>query len=145
MIGLFYRGALAQQKGCCLVTMRPWVQVLETASCRNSGKGCVHKTQSGWILPWTLRKQELHSSDCPLLCIPVELIDTEYLPLPYRLPLRATRYPKKTSRLSPREHKTVGRRLLRQRLERVLQPCPWRKPINHMNRPEHVYMLHCRL
>lgn len=38
---------------CCLVTMRPRVQVLETASCRNAGKGCVLKTQSGRTLPRT--------------------------------------------------------------------------------------------
>jgi hypothetical protein len=25
--------------------MRSWIQVLETASCRNAGKGCVHKTK----------------------------------------------------------------------------------------------------
>jgi hypothetical protein len=27
--------------------MRSWVQLLETTSCRNTGKVCVHKTQSG--------------------------------------------------------------------------------------------------
>jgi hypothetical protein len=32
------RGALAQRESCFLVTMRSWVQVLETASCRNAGK-----------------------------------------------------------------------------------------------------------
>jgi hypothetical protein len=26
---------------------------LETASCRNAGKGCIHKFQSGRTLPWT--------------------------------------------------------------------------------------------
>jgi hypothetical protein len=31
--------------------MRSWVQVPETSSCRNAGKGCVHKTQSGRTLP----------------------------------------------------------------------------------------------
>jgi hypothetical protein len=35
--------------------MESWVQVLETASCRNAGKGCVHKAQSGWTLPQTLQ------------------------------------------------------------------------------------------
>jgi hypothetical protein len=45
--------------------MRSWVQVLETASCINAGKGCVHKTESGQILPRTLRKQELRASGCP--------------------------------------------------------------------------------
>jgi hypothetical protein len=37
------------------------LQVLETVSYRNVGKGCVHKTQSGQILPRTLRKQELYA------------------------------------------------------------------------------------
>ena len=49
--------------------MRSWVQVLETASCRNAGKGCVHKTQSGRTLPRTLCKRELHAPGCPFLCI----------------------------------------------------------------------------
>jgi hypothetical protein len=35
-----------------------WVQVLKTTSCKNAGKGCVHKTQSGQTLPQTLHKQE---------------------------------------------------------------------------------------
>jgi Leucine-rich repeat (LRR) protein len=34
------RGSLAQHLSCCLVTMRSWVQVLETASCRNAEKSC---------------------------------------------------------------------------------------------------------
>ena len=46
--------------------MRSWVQVLETASCRNAGRGCVQKTQSGRTLPWTLRKRELHDDDALL-------------------------------------------------------------------------------
>jgi hypothetical protein len=46
----------------CLVTMRSWVQVLETVSCRNTGKCRVHKTQSGQ----TLRKRELRAPGCPL-------------------------------------------------------------------------------
>jgi hypothetical protein len=50
------------------VTMRSWVQVLETATCRNAGKDCVHKTQSGRTLPWTLRKLELHAPGCPFIC-----------------------------------------------------------------------------
>jgi hypothetical protein len=33
----------------------------------------------------------------------------------------------KTSRLLPRGHRMVGLKLSRQRLERALQPCPWRK------------------
>jgi hypothetical protein len=45
--------------------MRSWVQALVTASCRNVGKDCVHKTQSGRTLPRTLRKQELRASGCP--------------------------------------------------------------------------------
>ncbi|XP_044382183.1 uncharacterized protein [Triticum aestivum] len=32
---------VSQLQSCCLVTMRSWVQVLETASYRNVGKGCV--------------------------------------------------------------------------------------------------------
>jgi hypothetical protein len=48
-----------------LVTMWPSVHVLETASCRNVGKGCVHKTQSGQTLSRTLRKQELRAPGCP--------------------------------------------------------------------------------
>jgi hypothetical protein len=42
-------------------------QVPETASCRNAGKGCVHKTQSGQTLPWALCKRELCAPSCPLL------------------------------------------------------------------------------
>jgi hypothetical protein len=42
-----------------------WVQVLETTSCRNVGKGCVHKTQSAQTLPWSLRKRELCAPGCP--------------------------------------------------------------------------------
>jgi hypothetical protein len=45
--------------------MKSWVQVLETASCKNAGKGYVHKTQSGRTLPYTLRKRELRAPDCP--------------------------------------------------------------------------------
>jgi hypothetical protein len=37
------------------MTMRSWVQVLETASCRNARKSCIHKTQNGW----TMHKREL--------------------------------------------------------------------------------------
>jgi hypothetical protein len=48
-------------KNCCLVTMRPWVQLLETTSCRNAGKECIHKTQSGR----TLRKRDLRAPGCP--------------------------------------------------------------------------------
>jgi hypothetical protein len=33
-----WRGALVQRLSCCLVTMRSWVQLLETTSCRNAGK-----------------------------------------------------------------------------------------------------------
>jgi hypothetical protein len=40
------------------------VKVLETASCRNAGKCCIHKTQSGQTLPQTLCKQELRASGC---------------------------------------------------------------------------------
>jgi hypothetical protein len=43
------------------------VQVLETISCRNAVKDCVHKTQCGQTVPWTLRKLELHAPGCPLL------------------------------------------------------------------------------
>jgi hypothetical protein len=46
-------------------TMRSWVHVLKTASCRNAGKDCVHKTQSGWTFPRTLRKRELHAPGWP--------------------------------------------------------------------------------
>jgi hypothetical protein len=48
-----------------LVTMTSWVQVVETTSCRNVGKCCVHKTQSDRTLPWTLRKQKLRAPGCP--------------------------------------------------------------------------------
>jgi hypothetical protein len=44
-----------------------WVQVLEIASCRNAGKCCVYKTQSGRTLPRTLRKQELRAPGGPLV------------------------------------------------------------------------------
>jgi hypothetical protein len=37
---------------------------LETASCRNAGKGYVHKTQCGETLPQTLRKWELCAPGC---------------------------------------------------------------------------------
>jgi hypothetical protein len=47
--------------------MRSWVQLLETASCKNARKGCVHKTQSGQTLPQTLRKRELRAPGCPFL------------------------------------------------------------------------------
>jgi hypothetical protein len=50
--------------------MRSWVQVLETTSCRNAGKGCVHKTQSSQTLPQTLHMRELCALGCPfLLCM----------------------------------------------------------------------------
>jgi hypothetical protein len=45
-------------RSSCLVTMRS--QVLQTASCRNAGKDCAHKTQSGR----TLCKWELHAPGC---------------------------------------------------------------------------------
>jgi hypothetical protein len=51
----------------CLVTMRSRVQVLKTASCRNAGKGCGHKTQSGQ----TLRKRELRAPGCPMTGAPL--------------------------------------------------------------------------
>jgi hypothetical protein len=41
------------------------LEVFLLASCRNAGKDCVHKTQSGRILPRTLRKQELRAPGCP--------------------------------------------------------------------------------
>jgi hypothetical protein len=39
---------------CCIVTMRSWVQVLETASCKNAEKDCGYKTQSGRTLHFWL-------------------------------------------------------------------------------------------
>jgi hypothetical protein len=45
--------------------MRSWVQVLETAFCRNAGKGCVHETQCGR----TLHKRELRAPGCLFDCI----------------------------------------------------------------------------
>jgi hypothetical protein len=42
-------------------------QVLETISCINVGKGCVHKIQSGRTLIQTLRKQQLLLQLCLLL------------------------------------------------------------------------------
>jgi hypothetical protein len=50
-----------------LVTMKSWVQVLETASCRNTRKGCVHKTQSGWTLFQTLHKAGATCTGLPFL------------------------------------------------------------------------------
>jgi hypothetical protein len=47
--------------------MHSWVQVLETISCKNVGKGCVHMIQSGRTLPQTLRKRELRASACSFL------------------------------------------------------------------------------
>jgi hypothetical protein len=49
--------------------MRSWVQVMETASCRNAGKGCVHKIQSGRTFPRTLRKWELRAPGCPFFIV----------------------------------------------------------------------------
>jgi hypothetical protein len=54
------------------VIMRLCVQVLKTASCRNAGEDCVHKTQSGRTLPRTLRKWELHVPGCPFLDLDIE-------------------------------------------------------------------------
>jgi hypothetical protein len=53
------------------VIMRSWVQVLETASCKNAGKDCVHKSknQSGQTLLWTLCKRELRAPGCPFSII----------------------------------------------------------------------------
>jgi hypothetical protein len=45
------------------MTMRSWIQVLETASCINAGEGCVHETQSDR----TLRKRKLDAPGCPFL------------------------------------------------------------------------------
>jgi hypothetical protein len=59
----------------------------------------------------------------------------------YRPLQQAIRCPKKTLRPSPRGHKMVGQRLLKQRLERALQHCPWRKSIEHMYHCQHVYWL----
>jgi hypothetical protein len=42
-----------------------WFQVLETASCRNAGKCCINKTQSGRTLPRILHKRELRAPGCP--------------------------------------------------------------------------------
>jgi ABC-type dipeptide/oligopeptide/nickel transport system ATPase component len=42
-------------------------QVLETPSCRNAGKDCVYKTQSGRTLLRTLRKRELRAPGYPFL------------------------------------------------------------------------------
>jgi hypothetical protein len=55
-------GAAAKLLPC---DMRSWVQVLEMTSCRNAGKGYIHKTQSGRIIPWTLPKRELCAPGCP--------------------------------------------------------------------------------
>jgi hypothetical protein len=55
-----------------------WVQVLETASCGNEGKDCVHKTQSGLTLPRTLHKRELRASACPFFCL-VKLFSKFYM------------------------------------------------------------------
>jgi hypothetical protein len=53
------------------ISMRSWVQVLETASCRNVGKGCVHKNLRPKVVgpfpvAWTLHKRELHAPGYPL-------------------------------------------------------------------------------
>jgi hypothetical protein len=42
---------LSHGASCCIVTMRSCVHVIETASRRNAGKDCVHKTKSGPTLP----------------------------------------------------------------------------------------------
>jgi hypothetical protein len=44
-----------------------WIQVLEAPSCKNVGKGCVHKTQSGRTLLRTLCKWELYALGCPFM------------------------------------------------------------------------------
>jgi hypothetical protein len=66
------------RRGCCLVThAKKNVRVSgnhpevmgsspETTSCRNAGKDCIHKTQSGWTLPRTRRKRELRAPCYPL-------------------------------------------------------------------------------
>jgi hypothetical protein len=46
------------------VIVRSWVQILETTSCKNAGKGSVHKIESGQTLPQNLRKLRVHG--CPL-------------------------------------------------------------------------------
>jgi hypothetical protein len=56
----YYRSSLVQCKPIILVSEIYFYhhsQVLETTSCRNVGKGCVHKTQSGRTLPRTLHKR----------------------------------------------------------------------------------------
>jgi hypothetical protein len=58
---------LSHGASCCIVTMRSCVHVIETASRRNAGKDCVHKTKSGPTLPQTLRKQEVRPPGCPFL------------------------------------------------------------------------------
>jgi hypothetical protein len=62
-----WRGALAPGAVVKLLPCDQWgqIQVLKTASCRNVGEGCVHKTQSGRTLPRTWRKRELHTPGCP--------------------------------------------------------------------------------
>jgi hypothetical protein len=42
------------------------VQVLEIVSCRNAGKGCIHKTQSGRTLPWIMCNRELRAPGYPI-------------------------------------------------------------------------------
>jgi hypothetical protein len=43
------------------------VQVLETTSCRNAWKCCVHKIHGGMTIPRTLHKRELHATSCLFL------------------------------------------------------------------------------
>jgi hypothetical protein len=40
------------------------VQAIETATCRNGGKYCIHKPESGRTLPQTLHKRELRAPGC---------------------------------------------------------------------------------
>jgi hypothetical protein len=55
---------------CIVITNNPVIEFYFmgiTASCRNEEKDCVHKTQNGWTLLWTLYKRELHAPGYPFL------------------------------------------------------------------------------
>jgi hypothetical protein len=57
-----------EYKGKDLVTMRSWVQMLKTASCINTEKGCIYKTQSGRTIPRTMRKREPMCTRLSFIC-----------------------------------------------------------------------------
>jgi hypothetical protein len=87
--------------------MRSWVQVLETTSCRNAGKGCVYKTQSGRALPQTLcTGLPFFSQSLFVLQIYLRSISRE---LYVRLATFVAMYIELTSFCAPQMHPLFGR------------------------------------